>query len=192
MDRPDPLARTARLGALGIVLVWLAAGGALWGGFQWMQAHERRALQPYSPSSGELLIARQRDGHFYVPGEVNRVPVLFLVDTGASAVSISEALARQAGLPEGRAVTLRTANGERPGRLVQDVPVKVGPITLNNVSVVTGLTGLPAGQALLGQSFLRQFDIELREKDMLLRPRATSVARPLAAASPGHWPADPF
>ena len=186
MDRPDSLARTARLGALGIVLVWLAAGGALWGGFKWLQVHERRALQPYSPTTGELQIARQRDGHFYVPGEVNRVPVLFLVDTGASAVSVSEALARQAGLPEGQAVTLRTANGERPGRLVLDVPVKVGPITLNNVSVVTGMTGLPAGQALLGQSFLRHFDIELRENDMLLRPRSSTGPRPLAEANPGN------
>ena len=33
-------------------------------------------------------------------------------------------------------------------------------------------TGLPADQALLGQSFLRQFDVKLREKDMVLMPRA--------------------
>ena len=43
---------------------------------------------------------------------------------------------------------------------------------LNNVTVVSGLTGLPADQALLGQSLLRQLDVNLREKDMVLMPRA--------------------
>lgn len=171
----DPtLSRTARRGALGIVLVWLGAGLALFGGFKWMQARERQDLQPYSTSHGEWVIPRHRDGHFHVDGEVNRLPVQFLVDTGASAVGISEAMARQAGLPEGQPVTVRTANGERPGRLVHGVPVKVGPISHNEVTVVTGLTGLPEPQALLGQSFLRHFDVQLRENDMLLRPRTAA------------------
>jgi aspartyl protease family protein len=180
---PHSLTRQARRGALLIAMVWVGAGGLLYGGFKWMQARERQALQPYSPATGELVIPRQRDGHFYVAGEVNRVPVLFLVDTGASAVSISTALADQAGLPEGRPVTLRTANGERPGRLVQGVPVRVGPIALNDVTVVTGLSGLPPQQALLGQSFLRHFDVQLREKDMLMRPRAAPVAMAWAAST---------
>lgn len=169
---PSSLARTARRGALGIVAVWLALGAGLYAGFEWLQARERQALQPYSLQTGELVIPRQSDGHFYVPGEVNRVPVLFLVDTGASAVSVSEDLARQAGLPAGRPITLRTANGERPGQLVTGIPVKVGPMTLNDVTVVTGLAGLPAHQALLGQSFLRQMDVQLRADDMLMRPRS--------------------
>lgn len=173
------LARTARRGALGIALVWLLLAGLLFGGFQWMERRERRELQPYTRSDGELVIARQRDGHFYVPGEINRVPVLFLVDTGASAVNVSDAVAREARLPEGRPITLRTANGERPGRLVHDVPVKVGSLALNDVTVVAGLTGLPEKQALLGQSFLRHFDVRMNENDMRLRPRdAQTVPTP--------------
>ena len=182
MREPTPasLARTARRGALGIALVWLGLGGVLFASFKWMDARERQHLQPYTGTGGELVIARQRDGHFYVPGEVNRVPVLFLVDTGASAVSVSDALAQQAGLPEGRPITLRTANGDRPGRLVTGVPVKAGSAVLNDATVVTGLTGLPEHQALLGQSFLRHFDVELRANDMLLRPRS---ARPVSLQS---------
>ena len=169
--RPLSLQRSARRGALGIALFWLLLGAALWGLFKWLEARDRQALQPYASAGGDLVIPRHRDGHFYVDGEVNRVPVRFLVDTGASAVSVSEALAGQARLPEGRPITLQTANGERAGRVVTQVPVKVAHLALNNVTVVTGLTGLPREQALLGQSFLRQFDVQLRQNDMVLSPR---------------------
>lgn len=165
--------RTARRGAIGIALFWVLLAGALFAVFKWVEEQERQSLVPYTTGEGHLVIPRERDGHFYVNGEVNHVPVRFLVDTGASAVSVSDAQAEQAQLPEGRPITLQTANGERPGRLVHGVPVKVGHLALNNVTVVSGLTGLPADQALLGQSFLRQFDVKLREKDMVLMPRAT-------------------
>ncbi len=170
---PSSPQRTARRGAIGIALFWVALAAALFVVFKWIEEHERQSLVPYATGEGHLVIPRERDGHFYVNGEVNRVPVRFLVDTGASAVSVSNAQAQQAQLPEGRPITLQTANGERPGRLVHGVPVKVGHLALNNVTVVSGLTGLPADQALLGQSFLRQFDVKLREKDMVLMPRAT-------------------
>jgi len=163
--------RTARLGALGLSLFWMLLAGALFGVFKWMEERERQSLLPYTTGEGHLVIPRERNGHFYVNGEVNHVPVRFLVDTGASAVSVSDAQAQQARLPEGRPITLQTANGERAGRLVHGVPVKVGHLALNNVTVVSGLTGLPADQALLGQSFLRQFDVKLRENDMVLMSR---------------------
>ena len=162
---------TARTGAFAITLVWLLVAAALYVGFKWLEARDRQHLQPYEGSAGELVIPRYPDGHFYVAGEVNRVPVLFLVDTGASAVSVSETLARQAQLPSGRSVTLRTANGERPGQLVHGIPVRAGHLALNDTTVISGLVGMGPQQALLGQSFLKHFDIELRQREMVLRPR---------------------
>ncbi len=163
--------RTARHGALAITLVWVLLAVALYGGFKWLDARERQHLQPYTGQHGELVIPRHPDGHFYVAGEVNRVPVLFLVDTGASAVSVTDAQARQAQLPRGRAVTLRTANGERPGEMVHGIPVRVGHLALNDTTVITGLDVSSDRKALLGQSFLRHFDIELRQREMVLKPR---------------------
>jgi aspartyl protease family protein len=134
--------------------------------------HKRQAsFKPYALTSGELVIPRQLDGHFHVMGEVNRQPVSFLVDTGASHVSVSDALAAQAGLPEGQAITLSTANGERPGQLVRSVPVRAGHLVLNDTTVIVGLVGLPPDQALLGQAFLKHFDIEINSDKMVLRPR---------------------
>ncbi|MDI9331922.1 MAG: TIGR02281 family clan AA aspartic protease [Alphaproteobacteria bacterium] len=169
MDRST--VRTAHWAALAIVLAWLILGGLIYLGWLWYESIERASLQPYAGQGGELVLPRHADGHFYVSGEVNHASVVFMIDTGATAVSISEEQARQARLPAGREIQIRTANGETRGELVHGVPVRAGHLVWNDTTVVRGLVGLPSQQALLGQSFLRQFDIELREREMVLRPR---------------------
>jgi aspartyl protease family protein len=154
-----------------VAAVWLLVAAVMYLGFEYLEESGRAKLQPYTLGSGELVIPRQRDGHFHVKGEVNRQPVVFLIDTGASHVSVSQALADQAGLPAGSPITLNTANGQRPGQLVRGVPVRAGDLVLNDASVSVGLSGLPPDQALLGQSFLKQFDVEINRQTMVLRRR---------------------
>jgi aspartyl protease family protein len=163
--------QTARWGALAIAAVWMAIAGALYWGFEYFEQSREAKLRPYTGGAGELVIPRQRDGHFHVRGEINRQPVTFLVDTGASHVSVSQALAEQAGLPQGAPMTLSTANGTRPGQLVRGVPVRAGDLVLNDASISVGLSGLPTDQALLGQSFLKHFDVEIGRDTMVLRRR---------------------
>ncbi|MDO5288008.1 MAG: retropepsin-like aspartic protease [Pseudomonadota bacterium] len=168
---PATPAQTLRRSTLALLAFWLLVGGALWWGFSWWESRQRAALQPYTLSSGELAIPRSPDGHFYVDGEVNHVPVRFVVDTGASSVAISAQTARAAQLPEGRPITMLTANGEREGRILHGVPVKAGPLARNDVSVSTGIAMAHPDEALLGQSFLRHFDVRIDGQHMLLRPR---------------------
>ena len=173
VDRPDVRrpASTLRRSTLALLAFWLAVAGALYAGFSWYEQHQRAALEPYTQTSGELVIPRQRDGHFYVRGEINHQPVNFLIDTGASSVAISTPVARAAHLPEGHAITVNTAGGTREARLVHGVPVKAGPLVHNDTSVTVGLDmGAPDG-ALLGQSFLRHFDVQILSDRMVLRPR---------------------
>jgi aspartyl protease family protein len=168
---PSTIHETARLGAFAIAAVWLAVAALLYLVFERMEQNRQASLKPYALSSGDLVIPRQRDGHFHVEGEVNRQPVRFLVDTGASHVSVSQALATQAGLHAGQSITLHTANGQRPGQLVRSVPVRAGHLVLNDTSVTVGLSGLQPTQALLGQAFLKHFDVEIRRDEMVLRQR---------------------
>ena len=170
-ESPPKLQKTARIGALAIAAVWLAVAGVLYLVFERIEQNRQASLKPYALSSGDLVIPRQRDGHFHVAGEVNRQPVTFLVDTGASHVSVSQALATQAGLPAGQSITLNTANGQRPGQLVRNVPVRAGHLVLNDTSVAVGLSGLRPDQALLGQAFLKHFDVEIRRDEMVPKPR---------------------
>lgn len=154
-------------GPAGIVLFWLVVMGLLYLAMD----HTLKPAPVVVTASGDLVIPKSRNGHFHVAGEVNGQPVNFMVDTGASLVVVSEAFARRAGLPEGVPITFRTANGELPGRVVQGVPVAVGPVAVSAVRVGVGLVGGAADDALLGQSFLSQFDITLGRDEMVLRRR---------------------
>lgn len=174
MSAPPPprsTASTLRRSTLALLAFWLALAGLLYAGFSWWEARQRAALSPYTQAGGELVIPRAPDGHFYVAGEVNHVPVHFLVDTGASSVAISESIARVARLPEGTPVTLSTANGSREGRRIHGVPVKAGPLVHNDATVIAGLRMNAPEQALLGQSFLRHFDVRIDADRLVLRER---------------------
>lgn len=122
-------------------------------------------------ASGDLVIPRARDGHFYASGSVNGKPVNFLVDTGASLVTVSEQFAHSAGLSTGVATVFQTANGDLPGRVVFDVPITIGPVDVSGVKVGVGFVGHAVGDALLGQSFLSKFEIILSKEQMILRKR---------------------
>lgn len=171
--RPGPpsIVRTLQHSTLALLVFWLVVAGALWAGFKWHEEREQARLKPYVEANGSLVIPRSPDGHFYVAGEVDHVPVMFLVDTGATNVAISEETARTAGLSGGEPVILSTAGGERRGRLLRDVPVKVGPLARNDASVTVGLISPAPESALLGQSFLRHFDVQIAGNRMTLQTR---------------------
>lgn len=163
--------RTALRGAFGIVTFWLVLMAALYGVFSYSENERQARFAPYTLASGALVIPRGRDGHFRVAGAVNGHPVEFLVDTGASLVTVSEGFARAAGLRGGLAVRFRTANGELPGRVLRDIPVEAGGMSPGGVRVAVALAGDDNAMALLGQSFLSRFDISIDKNEMVLRAR---------------------
>jgi aspartyl protease family protein len=154
-------------GPLAIVAFWVVVMGVLYA----LMAQYLKPKPVTITAQGELIIPKDRDGHFYAAGTVNGRAVMFMVDTGASMVAVSETFARNAGVAEGVPTTFHTANGDMPGRIVKDVPVTVGPIQVSGVRVGVGLVGGEEDQALLGQSFLSKFDITMSKEQMVLRPR---------------------
>ncbi len=171
---PEPgrlVARTTRRGALAIAAFWLVLMGLLYLVFDQVEQRQQVRYMAHEGGAGELVIPRGPDGHFRVAGRVNGQPVEFLVDTGASTVTVSEAFARMAGLDGGQSVTFQTANGELQGRMLRRVPVQAGHLGLAATQVAVGLVGLESGEALLGQSFLSRFDIHIRQGEMRLSPR---------------------
>lgn len=157
-------------GALTMVAFWLLVmAGLYWAMDRWQQPRAARVT-----ASGELVIPRHADGHFRVAGSINGEPVMFMVDTGASVVSISETLAQRAGLTGGETTQFHTANGQRTGRMVRaDVIRLQGGLQVENLRVGTGLAlGRESDdQALLGQNFLQHFDVRMDRERMVLRPR---------------------
>ena len=152
-------------GSVGIAIFWLAVIGLLYAGMT-------RYLKPAPvivSATGDLVIPRARDGHFYAAGKVNGKPVNFMVDTGASLVTVSEKFAREAQISKGNPTVFKTANGDLPGRIVTGVPVALGPVSVSGVRVGVGLVGDNASDALLGQSFLSKFEVVLSKEQMILR-----------------------
>ena len=84
---------------------------------------------------------------------------------------MTDTLAHSAGLQGGEVVQFRTANGTRTGRLVRAQSIAVGPLRVNNLTIGIGYTGSDAQAALLGQNFLRQFDVSMRGNVLELQPR---------------------
>ena len=165
--KPSGLTRGLKLAPLGIVLFWSVLIGVFYLAFEQYLKPKPAVVS----ATGELVITRARDGHFYVLGTVNGQPARFLVDTGASLVTVGEALADKAQLTGGDATTFQTANGALRGRVVRGVTVAVGPVSVTNVRVGVGLFGHDDDAALLGQSFLSKFDVLLQKDQMVLRPR---------------------
>lgn len=154
-------------GLIPMLLFWFAVMGLVYG----LMTYYLKPKQAQVQANGDLVIPRAQDGHFYTPGSINGREVVFLVDTGASLVSVSEPLAQAAGITGGVPTTFHTANGERSGRVVEGVTVSVGPLRVNNVKVGVGLSLGDDSQALLGQSFLSKFDVSLGQNQMVLRAR---------------------
>ncbi|HXG99833.1 MAG TPA: TIGR02281 family clan AA aspartic protease [Sphingomicrobium sp.] len=64
-------------------------------------------------AGAEVRIPMSIDGHFWVEGRINALPVRFLVDSGATVTTIDRATAAAAGISvsEARNVVVRTGNG---------------------------------------------------------------------------------
>jgi aspartyl protease family protein len=165
---PRPFKRKlGQTSLLGMIVFWTAVMGLLyWGMKHYQQVKPAQIIQ-----AGVLSIPRSPDGHFYVQGAVNGVSTTFMVDTGASLVTVSEPFARKAHIQLGMPITFHTANGNVPGRLADRIPVSIGGDSVP-VSIGIGLNmeGEQA-ESLLGQSFLSRFDVSMEKDKMVLRTR---------------------
>lgn len=161
------LSKGLKWGPLGIVMFWMVVMGLLYVAM----THYLKPKPVTVSASGELVIPRARDGHFYAAGSVNGKPVTFLVDTGASLVTVSEQFARLAEISAGVPTVFKTANGDLAGRIVSDIPITIGPLAVSGVRIGVGLVGHAPDDALLGQSFLSKFEVTLSKEQMTLRQR---------------------
>lgn len=111
-------------------------------------------------------------GHYLTEGSVNGVPIRFIVDTGATMVSLGMSDARRIGVNylSGQRGYSTTANGPAPVYKVKLNAVKVGTITLSNVDgLVHESADMPF--ALLGMSFLNRLEMKNEGSRLTLTQR---------------------
>ncbi len=110
-----------------------------------------------SSSTGRIVLLANPQGHFLSPGLINGKSTRFLVDTGATMVSLGMGEARKLGIDysKGRSVRVGTANGVADGWQVKLASVRVADVELRNVDAIINNGDMP--YVLLGNSYLNSF-----------------------------------
>jgi len=116
----------------------------------------------------EVVLQRNRQGHYVANGTINGVPVTFLLDTGATDVAIPAAIARKAGLKQGYISQAATANG-----IIQVYSTTLDELQLGNIrlhDIKASITPSMGGETiLLGMSALKQVEFTQRGSKLTLR-----------------------
>ena len=165
--------------ALRSAAAWIAIGAVLFVGYslrhEFLGLKDRLAaeLLPHQCLVGDAAISFRANaqGHFVVEADVDGTALRFLVDTGASDVSLSPADAERlgfdlAGLDYTR--RYRTANGMIRGAPVRLARVAIGPIVLDDVRASVNEAAMK--HSLLGMSFLERLSgYEVARETLTLR-----------------------
>jgi len=147
----SPSAALRHLATWAIIFGVLALGYSIW-----LTAGVLDGAKGFSV--GESMSYRaDQSGHYFVQADVNGTPVLFMVDTGATDVALTQKDAENIGIAMDQLSFTRpykTANGTTYGARVMLATIDVGPIRVKNIAgAVLPEEGL--SYSLLGMSFLK-------------------------------------
>ena len=132
---------------------------------------ERARMATSVPTVDSTVLTADVQGHFYTDGQVNGRSVRFVVDTGATLISLPVGEARRLSIDyqKGKRALMRTANGNVSGYLIKLDTVSIGGVTIYGVDAVV-IEGNALASALLGMSFLNRMNMK-REGDIMTLTR---------------------
>jgi len=128
----------------------------------------QQVLTQQSGDKNTVVLKRNRYGHYVTQGKINNQPVTFLLDTGASDISIPDKIARKLKLKYGQERRYQTANGSIIGYLTTVESVSIGNIKLNNARASIN-PKMQGNEILLGMSFLKFIEFTQRGDTLILR-----------------------
>jgi aspartyl protease family protein len=119
---------------------------------------------------GETTIPMSSDGHWWADADIDGHPIHVLIDTGATAVSLTASDARALGIDPDNlnyAYPVMTANGPARAAKVRLGEVSVGNVEVSDVDAYVISTGLET--SLLGMTYLHKVKMETTQDAMVLR-----------------------
>ncbi len=122
----------------------------------------------WNSNVAEVRLKQNRYGHYVVNGQINNMPVTFLLDTGATLISIPEKIANKLELKKGFPTQSRTANGTITVYSTRLDQVSIGAIKLTNIraSINPHMAG---DEILLGMNFMKHLEMTQKGKELVLR-----------------------
>ena len=172
-DPQSTSANTGRIGAIMTVLAWILVLGLLGAFFSgWMDKLDNPNQQVHTQLGAdgvrEVVLRQNRAGHYVATGAINGHSVTFLLDTGATSVSVPGGVARRLGLKRGSPLRANTANGVITTYFTRLDQVRLGDIALDNVRADIN-PHMQGQDVLLGMSFLRKLEFTQRDRELTIR-----------------------
>ncbi len=107
-------------------------------------------------NSPALTLKQNPSGHYLTEGNVDNTPLIFVVDTGASHLSLPESAAHNAQIYCDKNINMNTANGNSSGCTAKAKKVQFGQFIVEQVDVIIAPN---LSQPLLGMNVLQLFSI---------------------------------
>jgi len=172
-DRPGPDDVPSRIGKAMLLAAWVVGLAILVLYFQGLvedRENPNRDPAATRDASGraQVVLLRNRAGHYVASGRIDGEQVVFLVDTGATDVALPLDLARRLGLSLGMPQVSRTASGDVTSWPTRLDSVDLGGLTARGVRASV-LPTMPGEEVLLGMSFLKHFELIQRDGTLTIR-----------------------
>lgn len=121
-----------------------------------------------APAATIYVIKQHANGHYFLDGQINGKDLSFVIDTGASAVSLPRSAAFLARISCKEHVQLQTAGGSASGCTAVIPTLKFGPFKMQDVPAIIAPN---LDQPLLGMNVLNQFKIVQNNGEMQISRR---------------------
>ena len=158
-----------QLGHKFIIAMWIAVMIMVYFIFENILDNDYNPNQRVQMSTpNEVTLQRNRYGHYVTQGKINNRSVTFLLDTGATDISIPRKIAKKLKLKAGQERRYQTANGIIVGNLTTLKSVSIGNIKLKNVRASIN-PAMDNDEILLGMSFLKFIEFTQRGDTLILR-----------------------
>lgn len=170
MTEDDP---TNKIGKIFVWFAWIMVIALL------MFFFEDELEKQYNPNSkpqvslnssgqAEVILKQNKQGHYVTRGTINEASVTFLLDTGATQVSIPAHVADSLQLESYGSYPVQTANGRVTVYKIKLDQLSIGNIFLYNVAAHIN-PAMKNDEILLGMSALKQLDFQQTGKKLILR-----------------------
>ncbi|VAW91863.1 hypothetical protein MNBD_GAMMA22-1546 [hydrothermal vent metagenome] len=116
----------------------------------------------------QVVLIRNRYGHYITDGKINGKKVVFMIDTGASDISIPLTVAERLNLKKGIAIDYETANGLAKSYLTKLASVSIAGIKKYNVRASIN-PNVNFDEILLGMSFLKDLEFSQQGKKLIIK-----------------------
>jgi len=170
MTEDDP---TNKIGKIFVWLAWIIAIVLLMYFFQGVldkqyNPNSQPKVSLNSSGQAEVVLKQNKQGHYVTKGSINESSVTFLLDTGATQVSIPAHIADQLQLESFGNYPVQTANGTVTVYRTKIDQLSIGNIFLYNVAAHIN-PAMKSDEILLGMSALKKVEFSQTGKQLTLR-----------------------